>query len=64
LQTGNQRPDVSKAFSNTNYEYSGFNGSIPLNELNAGKHTLILRIINYDETGYYESKPIELNIEK
>jgi len=64
FQTGNQRPDVSKAFNNINYEYSGFSGSIPLNELNPGKHTLILRIINYDETGYYESKPIELNIEK
>jgi hypothetical protein len=64
FQTGNQRSDVSKAFNNTNYEYSGFIGSIPLNELGSGKHTLILRIINYDETGYYESKPIELNIEK
>jgi hypothetical protein len=63
LQNGNQRPDVSKAFNNTNYEYSGFNGSIPLNELDSGKHILTLRIINSDETGYYESKPIELNIE-
>ncbi|AWB09766.1 hypothetical protein TDSAC_0390 [Thermodesulfobium acidiphilum] len=64
LGSGVQRPDVSKAFNNSNYEYSGFSGSIPLNELSYGKHILTLRIINYDETGYYESKPIELNIEK
>ena len=64
LQNGIQRPDVSKFFNNANYEYSGFNGSIQLNNLSYGKHTLTLRIINYDETGYYESKPIELNIEK
>jgi hypothetical protein len=31
--------------------------------LDSGKHILTLRIINSDETGYYESKPIELNIE-
>jgi len=64
LQNGIQRPDVSKFFNNKNYEYSGFNGSIPLNELDAGKHILTLRIINYNKTGYYESKPIKLNIEK
>ncbi|MEO1783978.1 hypothetical protein V4762_02750 [Thermodesulfobium sp. 4217-1] len=64
LGSGVKRPDVSKAFNNLNYEYSGFSGSIPLNELSYGKHILTLRIINYDETGYYESKPIELNIEK
>ncbi|WP_169309406.1 hypothetical protein [Thermodesulfobium narugense] len=64
LGNGIQRPDVSKFFNNTNYEYSGFNGSIPLSDLSYGKHILTLRIVNYNETGYYESKPIELNIEK
>ncbi|WP_291493061.1 hypothetical protein, partial [Desulfurella sp.] len=62
LQSGIQRLDVSSAFHNPNYEYSGFSGSIPLDKLNFGLHTLALRIINHDYTGYYESKPIKLVI--
>ncbi len=63
LQNGIQRLDVSSAFNNPNYEYSGFSGSIPFSRLDFGTHTLTLRIINNKKTGYYESSPIKLFIE-
>ncbi|MEM3260749.1 MAG: hypothetical protein QXI95_02850, partial [Candidatus Micrarchaeaceae archaeon] len=62
LQSGLQRLDVSAAFNNPNYKYSGFMGNVPINNLNSGTHTLILRIINNQSTGYFESKPIEFTI--
>lgn len=62
LRSGLKRLDVSATFNNPNYEYSGFMGNVPVNNLTPGTHTLILWIINNQSTGYFESKPIKLII--
>lgn len=50
---GLSRPDVAEAQSNPKYLLSGFECHVPLVGLKPGQHTLSLRVVTHDRTGYY-----------
>ncbi len=60
LTYGIVRPDVAEAFKSPDYVYAGFQGSIPAPGLRKGENTLSFRIIDFKETGYYQTKPIKI----
>ncbi len=53
---GLNRPDVAKAFSNSSYQYSGFECVIPVSNLIEGQHTLSIKILTKDRKAYYNTE--------
>jgi len=53
-QYGKRRPDVAASYNNDNYKYSGFSASFATSQLGRGTHSLTLKIVNADRTGYYQ----------
>lgn len=51
---GFERPDVAQAFGNRGYRNSGFTADASTFSLAPGRHSLGLRILNADGTGFYE----------
>jgi hypothetical protein len=52
------RADVAKYFNVPAYGRCGFSLEIPAGQLASGKHTLVVRIINRQRTGYYQGVPL------
>ena len=52
---GIDRKDVADLFKNDAIRFSGFEASIPVGNLENGRHTLSLKIVKGDKSGYYES---------
>lgn len=59
---GVDRKDVADYFKNGAIRYSGFNASIPVSKIEKGRHSLSLKIVKGDKSGYYESER-KVNIE-
>lgn len=55
---GVDRPDVAAALKNDHYRYSGFLASFPTSTLSEGQHTLSLKIVTADISGYYVPEQI------
>ncbi|MDQ3918799.1 MAG: hypothetical protein M3348_10010 [Acidobacteriota bacterium] len=49
------RPDVAAALKSSAYQFSGFTAALPTDQLAKGWHTLSLKIVTADKTGYYAS---------
>ena len=49
------RPDVAEHFHTPAYGRSGFELTIPATQLDAGQHTLMIRIIDHQARGYFQS---------
>jgi len=47
------RPDVAKYFKHDNYKYSGFEVMLPASVVGPGRHTIAIKVISADRTGYY-----------
>jgi hypothetical protein len=52
---GGTRADVARHFGNAHYERSGFSGTLLASRLGKGHHSLHLKIVTADKTGYYLS---------
>lgn len=52
---GIERPDVVQFFKNGKYLSSGFQASFAASIIGKGEHTVSLKILNNNKTGYYES---------
>jgi hypothetical protein len=50
---GGDRPDVARFFKNPNYGTAGFVSFVRTSLLTVGEHTLELKIVNQDGTGYW-----------
>lgn len=55
---GVDRPDVAASYQNSHYRFSGFLASFPVSTLGDGQHTLSLKIVTADISGYYVSEQI------
>lgn len=49
---GGDRPDVAQVFKNPNYDKAGFIGYVRTSLLTVGEHTLELKIVSKDGSGY------------
>ncbi|NPD45558.1 MULTISPECIES: hypothetical protein [unclassified Lentimicrobium] len=62
---GLPRADVAKAFTNQEFEFSGWNVIIPTKELEEGEYELSVYILSKDETTYYKDDTnYKIKIEK
>ncbi len=57
-QFGSARPDVAKAFSNPQFENSGFEAVIPAEDLARGTHAISLDVYAHDGSGRYRDPNI------
>lgn len=51
---GFDRRDVADYFENPDYRFSGFSASFTTSVLDEGQHTLSLKIVTADKSGYYQ----------
>lgn len=60
---GMKRKDVAIAFNNPEYEYSGFQATIPISDIKAGKYCLKLKIVLKNKRyPHYPTKKIQISI--
>ena len=60
---GGERPDVAAALKNPAYDKSGFQFTIPASRFSKGLHTVSVRIINKDKSGYFQSSTYHVQVE-
>ncbi len=53
---GIDRKDVADYFKNPAIRYCGFRAAIPAAQVAKGRHTVVLKIVKGDKSGYYESE--------
>jgi hypothetical protein len=56
------RPDVAGYFHTPAYRRSGFELVVPATQLSAGQHSLLLRIIDQQGTGYFQSPSLSFDL--
>jgi hypothetical protein len=59
---GIARSDVADVLKVPSYTPSGFSAVIPMTELNNGPHLLILKVVNYDGSGYYVGRTVQFDV--
>jgi hypothetical protein len=59
---GLERPDVADHFHSTNYEAAGFVSYIRSSRIPVGEHTLQLKVVSHDGSGYRTCRALRLRV--